>query len=59
MVSVRQFSIINKFDWQNLPGKNPYSKLVMMLLLRTYGIKSSFMIDSIILHMTDVKLIGV
>ena len=30
----------------------------MMLLLHTYDIKSSLMIDSIILHMTDVKLIG-
>ena len=30
----------------------------MMLLLHTYDYKSSFTIDSIILHMIDVKLIG-
>ena len=58
MASVRQFSIISKFDWHDLPGKNPCCKLVVILLLHTYDIKSSFMIDSIILHMIDVKLIG-
>ena len=30
----------------------------MMLLFQTYDNKSSFMTDSIILHMIDVKLIG-
>ena len=55
MASVRKFSIINKFDWQDLPRKNPCCKL-MMMLLHTYDIKSSFMIDSIILHTIDVKL---
>ena len=58
MALVRQFSIIHKFDWQDLPGKNPCCKLVVMLLLHTYDIKSSFMTDSIILQMIDVKLIG-
>ena len=58
MTPVRKFSIINKFDWEDLPGKNPCCKLVMMLLLHTYDIKLSFMTDSIILHMIYVKLIG-
>ena len=58
MASVRQFSIISKFDWQDLPGKNPCCKLVIVLLLHTNDIKSSFMIDSIILQMIHVKLIG-